>query len=110
MVMRPSRYIWLGTNKAFEAFTFDFRRTDHGWFQTHIYRFDDHASTFICRRSRQNSMTRRMRAFVTRAESGIGRSIALALPRCFARDLADGPWFAHAVTKERSSIGNDKWE
>jgi hypothetical protein len=24
MVMRPNRYIWLGTNKPFDAFTFDF--------------------------------------------------------------------------------------
>lgn len=47
MVMRPNRYIWLGTDKRFDAFTFDFRRTEHGWFQAHIYRFDDTTSTFI---------------------------------------------------------------
>ncbi len=44
---RPNRYIWLGTNKLFDAFTFDFRKTDHGWFQAHIYKFDDQTSTFI---------------------------------------------------------------
>ena len=47
MVMRPNRYVWLGTDKRFDAFTFDFRKTDHGWFQAHIYRFDDTTSTFI---------------------------------------------------------------
>ncbi|MDX3976367.1 bifunctional salicylyl-CoA 5-hydroxylase/oxidoreductase [Shinella sp.] len=47
MVVRPNRYIWLGTNKLFDAFTFDFQRTEHGWFQSHIYRFDDTTSTFI---------------------------------------------------------------
>lgn len=47
MVIRPNRFIWLGTNKAFDAFTFDFQRTEHGWFQAHIYRFDDQTSTFI---------------------------------------------------------------
>jgi anthraniloyl-CoA monooxygenase len=47
MVVRPNRYIWLGTNKQFDAFTFDFRKTDHGWFQAHIYKFDDKTSTFI---------------------------------------------------------------
>jgi anthraniloyl-CoA monooxygenase len=47
MVTRPNRYIWLGTNKVFDAFTFDFRNTEHGWFQSHIYRFDDTTSTFI---------------------------------------------------------------
>ncbi|WFR99918.1 bifunctional salicylyl-CoA 5-hydroxylase/oxidoreductase [Rhizobium tumorigenes] len=47
MITRPNRYIWLGTNKLFDAFTFDFRKTDHGWFQAHIYKFDEQTSTFI---------------------------------------------------------------
>ncbi len=47
MAIRPNRYIWLGTDKVFDAFTFDFRRTPHGWFQAHIYRFDQTTSTFI---------------------------------------------------------------
>src|SRR6202012_5897562 len=47
MLVRPNRYIWLGTKKAFDAFTFDFRRTEHGWFQAHIYKFDRETSTFI---------------------------------------------------------------
>ncbi|MGL4444866.1 MAG: FAD-dependent monooxygenase, partial [Alsobacter sp.] len=47
MVMRPNRYIWLGTDKSFDAFTFDFRRTAHGWFQAHVYKFDESTSTFI---------------------------------------------------------------
>ncbi|HET6621148.1 MAG TPA: bifunctional salicylyl-CoA 5-hydroxylase/oxidoreductase [Dongiaceae bacterium] len=47
LVVRPNRYIWLGTNKSYDAFTFDFRRTEHGWFQAHIYKFDNSTSTFI---------------------------------------------------------------
>ncbi|MGV6876162.1 bifunctional salicylyl-CoA 5-hydroxylase/oxidoreductase [Pseudochelatococcus sp. B33] len=47
LVVRPNRYIWLGTNKLYDAFTFDFRKTEHGWFQAHIYKFDDQTSTFI---------------------------------------------------------------
>lgn len=47
LVVRPNRYIWLGTNKSYDAFTFDFRKTEHGWFQAHIYKFDEHTSTFI---------------------------------------------------------------
>src|SRR5580700_4175611 len=45
--VRPNRYIWLGTKKRYDAFTFDFRKTEHGWFQAHIYRFDIETSTFI---------------------------------------------------------------
>ena len=47
LVVRPNRFIWLGTDKRFDAFTFDFRRTEHGWFQAHIYKFDEDTSTFI---------------------------------------------------------------
>ena len=47
IVTRPNRFIWLGTKKVYEAFTFDFVRTEHGWFQAHIYKFDDETSTFI---------------------------------------------------------------
>ncbi|WP_298018785.1 bifunctional salicylyl-CoA 5-hydroxylase/oxidoreductase [uncultured Castellaniella sp.] len=47
IVTRPNRYIWLGTHRLYDAFTFDFQRTEHGWFQAHIYKFDDSTSTFI---------------------------------------------------------------
>ena len=47
IVVRPNRYIWLGTHKLYDAFTFDFRKTEHGWFQAHIYKFDDKTTTFI---------------------------------------------------------------
>lgn len=45
--VRPNRYIWLGTDRLFDAFTFDFERTEHGWFQAHAYQFDETTSTFI---------------------------------------------------------------
>lgn len=47
IVTRPNRYIWLGTNKLFDAFTFFFEKTEHGWFQAHIYKFDESTTTFI---------------------------------------------------------------
>ncbi len=47
IVTRPNRYIWLGTHRLYDAFTFDFQRTEHGWFQAHIYKFDDQTATFI---------------------------------------------------------------
>ena len=45
--MRDCRFVWLGTHKLFEAFTFAFEETEHGWFQAHAYRFDEETSTFI---------------------------------------------------------------
>ncbi len=44
---RKCRYIWLGTHRLFDAFTFAFEQTPAGWFQAHAYRFDDETSTFI---------------------------------------------------------------
>jgi anthraniloyl-CoA monooxygenase len=41
------RFIWLGTRKKLDAFTFAFEQTEHGWFNLHAYRFDDEWSTFI---------------------------------------------------------------
>ena len=45
--LRSNRYIWLGTEKIFDAFTFDFQQTSLGWFQAHIYKFDATHSTVI---------------------------------------------------------------
>lgn len=45
--MRKCRFVWLGTHKLFEAFTFAFEETAHGWFQAHAYQYDADTSTFI---------------------------------------------------------------
>jgi anthraniloyl-CoA monooxygenase len=45
--LRNCRFVWLGTHKLFDAFTFDFQETPWGWFQAHAYRFDADTSTFI---------------------------------------------------------------
>ena len=45
--MRANKFVWLGTHKAFDAFTFAFEETPHGWVWAHAYRFDDDFSTFI---------------------------------------------------------------
>ncbi len=45
--LRQCRFVWLGTKKTFDAFTFAFEQTEHGWFQAHAYKFDGDTSTFI---------------------------------------------------------------
>lgn len=45
--VRANKYIWLGTEQAFDAFTFAFVETPHGWVWAHAYRFEPGASTFI---------------------------------------------------------------
>jgi len=45
--LRPNKFIWLGTNKLFDAFTFIFKETPAGWIWVHAYCFDKDTSTFI---------------------------------------------------------------
>src|SRR6186713_2749072 len=47
LAVGKARFIWLGTTFPFEAFTFYFVENEHGVFQAHCYRFDEHTSTFI---------------------------------------------------------------
>ncbi|WP_328456179.1 FAD-dependent monooxygenase [Streptomyces sp. NBC_00386] len=42
-----NHYIWLGTTKVFDAFTFSFVETDHGWIWCYAYRFGDDRSTLV---------------------------------------------------------------
>ena len=37
--LRPNKFVWLGTNKLFDAFTFIFKETSAGWIWVHAYCF-----------------------------------------------------------------------
>jgi anthraniloyl-CoA monooxygenase len=45
--VRTARFVWLGTTRRFDAFTFLIEENDRGVFQAHCYRFDESMSTFI---------------------------------------------------------------
>lgn len=44
---RPNRFVWLGTTKPFPAFTFYFKRNEHGLWRVHAYQYEPGHSTFI---------------------------------------------------------------
>jgi anthraniloyl-CoA monooxygenase len=46
-VVGRNRYVWLGSSRVFEAFTFAFARTDAGHLWMHAYAFADDCSTCI---------------------------------------------------------------
>ncbi|HTD63046.1 MAG TPA: bifunctional salicylyl-CoA 5-hydroxylase/oxidoreductase [Gemmatimonadaceae bacterium] len=52
--VRRNRFIWLGSRAKLDAFTFDFRETEWGWFNLHAYRFADDWSTFIVETPEKN--------------------------------------------------------
>ena len=45
--VRKCRFIWLGTKKKLDAFTFGFKQTPWGWFNLHAYQFNEEWATFI---------------------------------------------------------------
>jgi anthraniloyl-CoA monooxygenase len=45
--LRACKYIWLGTHRPFDAFTFYFVESPNGWYQAHCYPFAAGWSTFI---------------------------------------------------------------
>ena len=44
---RPNRFVWLGTTCPFPAFTFYFKRDQHGLWRVHAYQYEPGHSTFI---------------------------------------------------------------
>ncbi|HEY8291938.1 MAG TPA: FAD-dependent monooxygenase, partial [Thermomicrobiales bacterium] len=42
-----TRFIWFGTDKVYDAFTFIFKESEYGLFQVHAYPFDATMGTFI---------------------------------------------------------------
>ena len=52
--VRKNKFIWLGTHRMFQAFTFIFVETAYGWFQAHAYRFNHDTSTFIVETTEPN--------------------------------------------------------
>jgi 2-polyprenyl-6-methoxyphenol hydroxylase-like FAD-dependent oxidoreductase len=47
VVPGKAKFVWLGTRKVFDAFTFGFVRSEAGWVWFYAYAFDEHTSTFI---------------------------------------------------------------
>ena len=45
--VRPNRFVWLGTTRQLPAFTFWFKRNEHGLWRVHAYQYDGGQSTFI---------------------------------------------------------------
>lgn len=87
---RHCRFVWLGTRKLFDAFTFAFEETEHGWFQAHAYRYDGDTSTFIVETTEETWQAAGLEA--------MDQAQALAFcERLFARHLDGQPLMANAA-------------
>jgi anthraniloyl-CoA monooxygenase len=45
--LRPNKFVWLGSTRPFDAFTFFFRETEHGVFIAHCYQYEEGHSTWV---------------------------------------------------------------
>src|SRR5579872_1600026 len=86
---RHNRFVWLGSRRKLEAFTFDFRKTEWGWFNLHAYRFDEEWSTFIVETPEENWL----KAGIDKMEAE--KSIALC-EKIFAERLEGQPLVSNA--------------
>lgn len=45
--LRPNRFVWMGSTRPFDAFTFFFKQTPHGVFIAHCYQYEAGQSTWV---------------------------------------------------------------
>jgi anthraniloyl-CoA monooxygenase len=98
---RHSKFMWLGTDLVFEAFTFHIVETEYGVFQIHGYPYDETMSTFIVETDEE-----------TWRRAGLGRSEQVTLAPGesddesidFCRSL-----FADILDGHQLVANNSKW-
>ena len=83
VVVGQNKYLWLGTHKVFDAFTFAFEKTLAGWIWFHAYRFDAETSTCIVECSPEASKHRLRRAWARRERRTLGRDLRIPPRRLF---------------------------
>jgi anthraniloyl-CoA monooxygenase len=45
--LRPNHFVWLGSTRPLDAFTFFFKQTEHGHFCAHTYQYEEGRSTWV---------------------------------------------------------------
>ncbi len=92
-----NKYIWLGTHKVFDAFTFAFEETEAGWIWIHAYRFNNDTSTCIVECSQE---TWEGLGF---DELGSDESIALL------EDIFESYLDGHSLINQMCDLGKTPW-
>ena len=107
-----NKYIWLGTDKVFDAFTFAFEETAAGWLWFHGYRFCGEASTCIVECPRQTWEGLGFDALgpeetLRRLEDIFQRQLAGHSLLSQRRDSGKAPWLNfRRITQKRWHHGN----
>jgi anthraniloyl-CoA monooxygenase len=100
---RPNKFVWLGTTRRFDAFTFIFKEDAHGLWRVHAYRFDEHHGTFIVETTEE---TWRRAGLTTASED---ETIAFC-ERLFADELQGHKLLGNrAIWRNFPTIRNARW-
>lgn len=100
---RPNKFAWMGSTRAFDAFTFFFKETEHGIFIAHCYQYEPQRSTWIFE-VQPETFARAGLDTLSEEES------ARFLEKLFAEELA-----GHGLMTNRSMwrnfprIANERW-
>jgi anthraniloyl-CoA monooxygenase len=101
--LRPNRFVWLGTTKPFPAFTFYFRRSQHGLWRVHAYQYAPGHSTFIVECREQTWQAAGMDA-ATEAQT------AAFLEALFAEELAGHRLITNrSIWRQFPTIRTEPW-
>jgi anthraniloyl-CoA monooxygenase len=92
-----NKYIWLGTDKVFDAFTFAFEETDAGWIWFHAYRFNSDTSTCIVECSQET--------WEGLGFDGLGPDESIALLEDIFEPYLDG----HSLINQMCDLGKTPW-
>ncbi|MDQ0381291.1 bifunctional salicylyl-CoA 5-hydroxylase/oxidoreductase [Amycolatopsis thermophila] len=117
-VFRPSldvrrcAYMWLGTDKVFDAFKFYILETPYGVMQIHGYPFDAHGSTFIVEMADEVWQRAGFKAFAEREFApGESDEKSIALVRELVADVLDGAELFANNSKwiHFATVRNERW-
>ena len=102
--LRPNRFVWLGTNRPFPAFTFYFREDEHGLWRVHAYQYNASGkSTFIVEATEE---TWRRAGMDTASEE----EAVSFLSRLFAEELEGYPLIRNrSLWRQFPTIVNRRW-
>jgi 2-polyprenyl-6-methoxyphenol hydroxylase-like FAD-dependent oxidoreductase len=97
-----NKYVWLGTTRVFENFTFGFAPTEVGWIWFHAYGFSEEMSTLIAECSHET--------WVGLGFDRLDRNEGLArLEKIFENQLAGHRLFSKASAEKGLSWLNFRW-
>ena len=101
--VRPNKFVWLGSTRPLDAFTFFFRETEHGVFIAHCYQYEPGHSTWVIETDPE-TWSRAGLADMSEAES------ARFLERVFAQELDGYPLITNrSLWRNFPMIRNQRW-